>query len=150
MSLTLSAFCGKLAHQVFISVSDNIITLCLVLREVEFRALEDRDKVGQLIDHFLTASEFLLIVKMRNINNTLKVSVLICKAGYNLVHALADILLSLKRNKVIKGAARPLLWIGIFIMCLVKDLNVLVVSFILKFISDILHKKKRQDIVLIF
>ena len=27
----------------------NIITLCLVLREVEFRALEDRDKVGQLI-----------------------------------------------------------------------------------------------------
>ena len=86
---------------------------------------------------------------MSNINNTLEVSVFISKAGNDLIHPLADVLLSLKRNKVIKGAARPLFRIGIFIMCLIKDLNVFIGSFILKFISDILHEQKCQDIVLI-
>ena len=87
---------------------------------------------------------------MGNINNALQVGVLIGKPSDDLVHAFADVLLSLKRNKVIKGAARPLLWIGIFIMCLVKDLNVLIGTLILEFISDVLHEQKRQDIVLVF
>ncbi len=150
MSLALSTFRGKFAHQIFVGVSDDVITFGLVPGEVQFRALKDGDKVGQLIDHFLTASEFFLIVKMCNINNALQVGVLVSKTGDNFVHALADVLLSLKRDKVIKGAARPLFRIGIFVMCLIEDLDVLVGSLILKFISDILHEQKRQDIVLIF
>ena len=87
---------------------------------------------------------------MSNINNALQVGVLVSKTGNDFVHALADVLLSLKRDKVIKGAARPLFRIRIFVMCLIEDLDILVGSPILKFIGDILHEQKRQDIVLIF
>ena len=86
---------------------------------------------------------------MSNINNTLQVSILVSKACYDFIHTFADVFLSLQSNKIIKGAARPLLRIGIFIMCLIKDLNVFIGSFILKFIGDILHEQKSQDIVLI-
>ena len=131
MSLALSAFCSEFAHQIFVGVSDDVIAFSLVPGEVQFWTLEDGYEIGQLIDHFLTASQFLLIVKMCNINNALQVSIFVSKTGNDLIHALADVLLSLKRNKVIKGAARPLLWIGIFIMCLIKDPNVFIGSFIL-------------------
>ena len=149
MSLALSAFCSEFAHQIFVGVSDDVITFGLVPGEVKFRALEDGYEIGQLINHFLTASKLLLIIKMSNINNTLQVSILVSKACYDFIHTFADVFLSLQSNKVIKGAARPLLRIGIFIMCLIKDLNVFIGSFILKFIGDILHEQKSQDIVLI-
>ena len=87
---------------------------------------------------------------MCNIDNTLKVGVFVSEASDNLIHALADVLLSLKSNEVIKGAACSLFRIGIFIMCLIEDLNVLIGSLILKFICDVLHEQKRQDIVLVF
>ena len=150
MSLALSAFCSEFAHQIFVGISDDVITFSLIPGEVEFRALENGYEIGQLINHFLTASEFFLIVKMCNINNALQVSVLVSKTGDDFVHALANVLLSLKRDKVIKGAARPFFRIGIFVMCLIEDLDVLVGSLILKFIGDILHEQKRQNIVLIF
>ena len=77
---------------------------------------------------------------MCNINNAPQVGVLVSKASYDFIHALADVLFSLQSNKVIKGAARPLFRIGIFVMCLIEDLDVFICSFILKFISDILHE----------
>ena len=77
---------------------------------------------------------------MCNINNALQVGVLVSQTGDDFVHALADVFLSLQSNKVIKGAARPLFRIGIFVMRLIEDLDVFICSFILKFISDILHE----------
>ena len=140
MSFALSALRSKFTHQELIGIPNDVITFCLVSREVKFRTLEDRDKISQFIDHFLTASQLLLIIKMSNINNALQVGVLVSKTGNDFVHALADVLLSLKRDKVIKRAARTLFWIGIFVMCLIEDLDILVGSLILKFIGDILHE----------
>ena len=140
MSFALSAFRSELTHQVLVGITNDVIAFGLISREIKFWTLEDRNKIGQLINHFFSASQLLLIVKMSNINNTLQVSILVSKAGYDFIHTFADVFLSLQSNKVIKGAARPLLRIGIFIVCFIKDLNVFIGSFILELIGNVLHK----------
>ena len=43
LTFALAAFCGKMTHQVFVGIAQNVVTLCPVLAEVQRLVLKNGD-----------------------------------------------------------------------------------------------------------
>ena len=67
LAFGLSRFCGEVAHQVFVSVTKDVVTLRAVLAEIERLVFEDADEVGEALDNFLTAAQLARIIEVRHV-----------------------------------------------------------------------------------
>ena len=65
LSLALAALRGEVPHQVFVGIPQDVIVLGAVLREIQFRLLEDGDEVGQTLDLRRTIPKFCLLYTSR-------------------------------------------------------------------------------------
>ena len=64
LALAFAAFHGKVAHQVFVGIAQDVVVVGPVACEVERRCLEDCDQVGEAIDQLLTAAQLGLVVEV--------------------------------------------------------------------------------------
>ena len=136
LAFALAALGGKVAHQIFVGVAQNIVPAGLVGAEVKLRALENGDQPGELVHHLLTLAQFGLVVKMGVIDHAAQLVVPgFGQLGNHLVHALADVLGALQRDHIIEAAALGYGNISIF--------------YALEFVRDILHKQQGQNIILV-
>ncbi len=67
LAFALAAFRCEVAHQVFVSIAQDIVTFGPVLREIKGRVLKNGNEVGKPFNHFLTAAELVSVIKVRHI-----------------------------------------------------------------------------------
>jgi len=100
LALALSAFGGKVAHQVFIGIAKQVVTICTVLGEIQRRVFKDGDQVGKAFNLFLAVTQFGWIVKVRHIRELIG----LCQWPQNLlVNLVANISRSLQSHHVGKA-----------------------------------------------
>ncbi len=61
LAFALATLGSKVPHQVFVGVSQNVVAVGSVLREVESLALEDGNQAGQPLGLFVAVAQFLVI-----------------------------------------------------------------------------------------
>lgn len=102
--------------------------------KIKFGAVENRNKVGQAIDHLLAGAKLLGIIKVGDINHALKV-VRLSKSGYDDVDLFADLLVAAKRHHVGEAAALRHFDQAIGIAGV--------------FVGDVFHEQKNEDVILV-
>ena len=146
--LTLSTFRRKVTHQIFVSITNDIIAFCFVFRKIKFRTLKNRNKLSKFINHFFVLTNFCLIIKMSNINNTLQAFVYFSKTSDYFIYPFTYVLLIFKCNEVIKRTSSSFLRVRIRVIRFIKNGQISVfLPFI--FISYILHKQKCKYVIFI-
>ena len=64
LPLALAALCSEMEHEVLIRIAENIVAARAVLFEVERRALENRDQVGQTFNLLLAVAELCRVIEI--------------------------------------------------------------------------------------
>ena len=54
LALALATFGGEVAHQVFVGITEDIVAIGAMIREVQISGLENTDQVGELFNLFFT------------------------------------------------------------------------------------------------
>ena len=67
LALALATLGGKVPHQVFVGVAEDVVAVGAVLTEVERLVFKDGDEVGEPLDHLLAAAELSGIVEVRHV-----------------------------------------------------------------------------------
>src|SRR5215472_16402712 len=57
-------FSGKVAHQVFVGISQQVVTFRAVPAEIEGGVLENADQVGEAVLHLLALAQFVGVVEV--------------------------------------------------------------------------------------
>ena len=57
LSLALAALGGKVTHQVFVGIAENIVALGAVFAEVQSRVFKYTDQVGEPVHHLLPTAQ---------------------------------------------------------------------------------------------
>ncbi len=123
-----------MAHEIFVGVAQNVITLGSVAPEVEGWVVEDRDEIGEAVDHLLALTQLVGVVEVGNIDYALEV-VFLGKFADDLVDLIADLLVPLERHHVSEAAALGHLDQRIFL----SGVSV----------GDVLNEQQDEDVVLI-
>ena len=104
LALALARLGGEVAHQVFVGVAEQVVALGAVAAEIELRLVEDRDQVGEAVDHLLALAELVRVVEVGDVDHALEV-VGLGELGDDLVDLVADFLVALERDHVGEAAA---------------------------------------------
>lgn len=137
LALALTALGGKVAHQVFVCVTQNIISAGLVGTKIKLRTLEYDDQPGEFVNHLLALAQLGLIVEMGIVDYAAQLIVSsFGQLSDHLIHAFADVFGAFQRNHIIKAAT---LWHS--------DVSIF---HALELICDILHEKQSEDIVFVY
>ena len=72
--LTLAAFRGKVTHQVFVGITQQVVTVGPVLREVQCRIFKNGDQIGQPFDLFLAVTQLGGIVEVGHVRQLVGLS----------------------------------------------------------------------------
>ncbi len=67
LAFALAAFGGEVAHQIFVSIAQDVIAFRAVLAEIQRLVFKDGDQVAQPFDYFLAAAQFARIIKIRHV-----------------------------------------------------------------------------------
>ncbi len=67
LAFALTALGGKVPHEVFVRIAQNVIAVRPVLREVQGRVFKDGDQVREPIDFFLTVAQFGGVIEVRHV-----------------------------------------------------------------------------------
>ena len=132
LALALAALGGEVSHQVFVSVAQNVVAICTVLREIERLVFEYGDQVGQPIHHLLAGTQFGGVVEVRHVGQLVGVGQ---RGDYRLVDLVADVTLALQSNHVGKACARRDGDRRVGLICIL--------------VADVLDEKQNQDVVLV-
>ncbi|MNC37075.1 hypothetical protein D3C76_1543090 [compost metagenome] len=62
-----------MAHQVFVSITQDVVALGAVTAKIQTRRVEDADQVGQAVDHLLALAELLLVVEIGHVDDASEV-----------------------------------------------------------------------------
>ena len=136
LPFALSALRSKVAHQIFVCVTENIIPASFIVLEIKFRTLKNGNQTSELVHHFLTLAELCLVIEMCVIYHSAKIIVFGFSEFCNhLVHFFANIFVPLECNKVVKTSA-------------FRDGDVCIFD-ILELIGNIFDKQKCQYVILI-
>ena len=74
LPFALARLGGEVAHQIFVSVAENVVALGAVASEVERGIIpKDSDEVGESIYHLLAATELVGVVEISNIDHALEI-----------------------------------------------------------------------------
>ena len=132
LALALTAFGGKVPHEVFVGVTEEVIAVGTVLGKVQGGVLEDGNEIGEPLHHLPAAAELVRIVEVRH----LREPVLLRKRAENLlVDLVANVGLTLQGHHVREARAG---W----------DTNGCV-GFAPVPVADVFHKEKHQDVILV-
>ncbi len=123
-----------MAHQIFVCVAKDVVPLSAVFSEIKFRAVENRNKVRQAIDHLLAGAKLLGIVKVGDINHALKV-VRLGEFRDDDVDLFADLLIATERHHVGEAAA-------------FRDFDQ-TIGIAGIFVGDVFHEQQNEDVILI-
>ena len=137
LAFALAALRGKVPHQVFVGIAQNVVVLGSVLREIQLGLLEDADQVAEAIHHRLTFTELVRVIEVRE--------VAACKTGVGVdqglndlcVDLVANIAFALEGNHVLEASSGR----NGDRRCKVIRVSVLV--------RDVLNEKHEQDVVLV-
>ena len=132
LALALAALGGKVPHQVFVRVTQDVVALGPVRGEVERRVLEDGDEVGEPVDLLLAVAELAAVVKVGEVGQLVGAG----QRGKDLlVDLVADVARALEGDHVLEARA-----LG---DCdrRVRPAGVLV--------ADVLDEEQDQDVVLV-
>ena len=89
LTFALAGLGCEIPHEVFVGVTEQVVAVRAVAREVQFLTAEDVDQVGQRPDHLLTTPEFLGIIEEGTIDHAAEI-ILLGNARDGLVHLLAN------------------------------------------------------------
>ena len=119
-------------HEVFVGVAQDVVVIGAVLREVERGVLEDGDKVGEPVHHFLAAAELRRVVKVRHVGQLVGIGQ---RRDDLLVDLVADVAGALERHHVFEARAG-------------RDLDRRVgLAGVL--VADVLDEEQHEDVVLV-
>lgn len=102
LALAFAAFCGEVAHQVFVGIAEQIVIACAIFGEVEFFVFKDGDQVREAIHHLFARSEFVVVVE---VGHPCKIVCFCERFDHFFVDLVADILCSLEFYHVLKRRA---------------------------------------------
>ena len=131
LPLGLARLGGKVAHQVFVGITQQVIPFGTVGRQIQ--PLEDGHQLGEAVDHLLALAEFVFVVEVGNGDHPQIVGS--SQRTDDGVDPLAYLLAALERHHVVK--TRP----GWYL-----DHGVRVA---LGLVGDVFHKQQGQHIVLV-
>jgi len=134
LALALTRLGGKVPHEVFVGVAEQIIALGTVTAKVEGRVVENGDEVRQSIHHVFTLAQFVRVVEVRNVDHALEI-IRLGQLRDDLVHPLANFLIPLERNHVGETAT----------LGHVEQVILLAGGFI----RDVFHEQQDEDIILV-
>ena len=137
LAFALAALRGKVPHQVLIGITQDVVVLGSVLREIQLGLLENANQIAQAIHHRLTFTELVRVIEVRE--------VAACKARIGIdqwlndlcIDLVANIALALEGDHVLEARSRRNSdWRG-------KVIRVTVL------VGDVLDEQHEQDVVLI-
>jgi len=134
LTLALARFRGEVAHQVFVSVTQQVVTLGAVVAEIQRGRVEDAHQVGEPVHHLLAFAELPFIVEVGHVDDAPK-AVGVGQPSDDLVDLVADFLVARVRHHVGKAAARG----DVEERILLAGVPV----------GDVFHEQQDQDIVLV-
>jgi hypothetical protein len=67
LAFALAALRGKVPHQVFIGIAQDVVAIGAVLAEIECLVFKDGDEIGKPFHHFLAAAELRGLIEIRHI-----------------------------------------------------------------------------------
>jgi hypothetical protein len=100
LPFALAAFGGEVPHEVFVGITQNVVALGAVLREIKRRVLKDGDEVGEPVHHLLAAAELGGVVEVREIGELVGVGQ---RGDDPLVDLVADVALPLEGDHVLEA-----------------------------------------------
>jgi hypothetical protein len=124
-------------HKVFVVVTQNVVVIGAVLREVEIGVFEDGDQVGKPFDPFVALAELVRIVEVRKIGAGQSFVGLDKRLNDPRVDQIADVRIPLERHHVLEACA---LRNGD------RRLKIVTVTILVR---DVLDEQHEQDVVLV-
>lgn len=100
LALALATFGGEMAHQILISISQNVVAIGTVLREVQRRVFKRGDQVGEPIHHLFASAELGGVIEVRHVGQLVGCSQ---RAHDALVDLVANVGAALERHHVGKA-----------------------------------------------
>ena len=67
LALALATLSGEVAHQVLVSVAEDVVAIGTVLREIKRLVLEDGDQVRQPVHHLPAGTQLGGVVEVRHV-----------------------------------------------------------------------------------
>ena len=134
LPLALARLGGEVAHQVFVSIAEDVVPLSAVAFEVEAGGIENADQVGQPIHHLFAFAKLLGIVEVGHINHAGQ-AVGLGKGANDDVELVANLLVAFERDHVGKATTDRHLKHGA------------VVASVL--VGYVLHEQQHQDVILV-
>ena len=134
MPFALSALCGKVLHQILISVTHQIVVRCTVATEIEIRVFEHTYQPAQRLNQILSFTEFLLVTEIRHIDYIIQ-SVRFGERSHFLIHLFTDIAMAFQCDEIVEKTT-------------VRNFNHKVrISFV--FIANVFHEENNQYIIFV-
>ena len=117
LPLALAALGGEVAHQVFIGITKDVITLGTVLTKVERLVFKDGDEVGETLHNLRTTPQFTRVIEIRHVRQPVGISQ---RPDDLLVYLVANVRLTLECNHIreagtIRNSDRRIRHSGIFV-----------------------------------
>ena len=69
MSLALPALSSEVPHKIFVGITNDVISICMVTTEIWHLVTEYAEQFAELVYHFLALAKLVLIVKVCVVNN---------------------------------------------------------------------------------
>ena len=132
LTLALATLGGEMTHQVFVGVTQYVITFRSVLAEVECLVFKDANQVGEALDNLRAAAQLAGIIKVRHVRQLVGIGQ---RRDDLLVDLVANVRLTLEGNHVLEAGT-----FGNGDRC-VRNTGV--------FVTDVFNEQQYQDIVLI-
>ena len=90
---------GKVPHQVFVSIAQQVVAVSSVGSKIKFWFVEDFDELGKTIHHGFAFAKFVVVVEVGDINDSTQV-VGGSKFANDDIHLFADVLFAGEGNHV--------------------------------------------------
>ncbi len=103
LSLAFSALGGEVPHQVFVGVTQNVIAVGAVLREIERLVFKDGDQVGEPVHLLLAIAKFGRVVEIRKVRELVGIRQ---RRDDLLIDLITDVRFAFERNHVGEAGAR--------------------------------------------
>lgn len=104
LPLAFAAFGGKVAHQVLVGISKDVVSFGHVALEVELGLVEQSNHLGQPVDHVLAFAQLFRVVEVGHVNDAFQ-AVGFGKIADNFVDLVADLGVLFKGDHVREAAA---------------------------------------------
>ena len=101
LPLAFTRFSRKMTHQIFIGITQNIVTFGFVLTKIKTFVLKYTNEIREPVNHFLAFAKLVRVVEISYIDYAFQV-VGFCQFRYDCIDAFANIFFSFEGNHVLE------------------------------------------------